>query len=185
MKDKKELRKKTLAEINALPEEYIKSSDSSIREKAESLPEFAAAKTVFAYYSVAREPDTLKIIEDMLAQGKTVALPVSYPHGIMKARVIRGLDEVKSGRYGIPAPPETAEELQPEDIDLIIVPAVTFDREGYRLGYGGGYYDRFLEKTDAFSLGLGREKMLRPVPIEAHDKQVMCLVTEENVYRFK
>ena len=181
--DKKAFRKAVLQEIEELSEEYIKASDKGIFENIAALPEFVAAKTIFAYISEKREPDTVRIIRKALEMGKTVALPVSYDGGHMEPRVIKSLDELVTGKFGIPAPQEDAPVLSVEEIDLIIVPAVTFGKDGYRLGRGGGYYDRFLEKFRGFSVGLGREKLVREVPTESHDMPVDCLVTEVEAYK--
>ena len=181
--DKKTFRKAVLNDISALPQEYIESSDAGIFKNFTALEEFNSAKTVFAYLSEKREPDTVKIIEKALEMGKTVALPISYDGGYMEPRIIKSLSELVVGKFGIPAPPESAGKLSEEDVDLIIVPAVTFSRNGFRLGRGGGYYDRFLERSRAFSVGLGRELLLRDVPVEKHDMKVACLVTETAVYK--
>ena len=181
--DKKSFRKEVLAEIDSLPADYIAASDKGIMENFLSLPEFIRAKTVFAYISTGREPDTVGIIKAALSLGKTVCLPVSFDGGIMQPRKIESLEELVPGKFGIPAPPDNAPCVKEEDIDLIIVPAVTFDRRGFRLGRGGGYYDRFLSKSSACSVGLGRERLIKPVPLEPHDMCADCVVTEENIYR--
>ena len=183
--DKKEYRKGVLADIAALPGEYIESSNAGIRESFLSMPEYDRASVIFAYISEGREPDTVGIIEQALADGKTVALPVSLAGGIMEPRAIRSLDELVPGRFHIPAPPETAPLVDEESIELIIVPAVTFNSGGFRLGRGGGYYDRFLARSGAVSVGLGRDRLIRDdVPLEPHDQGVACLVTESGVKRF-
>ena len=181
--DKKTFRKGILEKIAALPQEYITASNAGIYENFINLPEFAKAQTIFAYISEKREPDTIQIIEKALELGKIVALPVSYDGGIMVPKIVKDLDSLEIGKFGIPAPKEDTPSLDEKDIDLIIVPAVTFNKNGYRLGRGGGYYDRFLEKTHAFSVGLGREQLICDVPLESHDMPVICLVTESGVYR--
>ena len=181
---KKQFRKGVQADIAALPEDYLKMSNEGIREHFLSLPEYEDAGTIFAYISEGREPDTVGILQAALAAGKTVALPISLDDGVMEPRAIRSLDELTEGRFHIPAPPADAPLVKEEDIDLIIVPAVTFNSRGYRLGRGGGYYDRFLARSDAFSVGLGRDRLIREVPLEDHDQGVACLVTESGVKRF-
>lgn len=181
--DKKSFRRDVLLEIDSLPPEYIALSDDGLRKNFLSLPEFEKADTIFAYISMGREPDTVHIIKAALAMGKTVALPVSFSGGIMEPRIIHSLSELVPGKFGILSPPDNAPVLKEEDIDLVIVPAVTFDRSGFRLGRGGGYYDRFLARSSAFTVGLGREALIRPVPLEPHDMSVNCLVTEAGVFR--
>ena len=181
--DKKSLRKVMKNEIQELSEEYIAFSNNGIFKNFINLQEFKDAKAIFAYISEKREPDTVRIIQEALEMGKTVALPVSYDNGRMEPRVIKSLDELVIGKYGIPAPRNDAPLLREEDIDLIVVPGVTFDRKGFRLGRGGGYYDRFLANSSAFSVGLARECLIREIPVQAHDMSVVCLVTEAGVYK--
>ncbi|MDR3278691.1 MAG: 5-formyltetrahydrofolate cyclo-ligase [Oscillospiraceae bacterium] len=177
-------REKTAKAIAALDAEYLAESDAGIFIQIIALPEFIAAKTVLLYYSVGREPDTHRLIEHALAQGKTVALPVSLPNGVMEARVIGTLDGLSKRALGIPAPADGAALLLPEALDFIAVPAMTFDRAGYRMGRGGGYYDRYLPKTGAFTAGLARERLVAgKIPREPHDFPVRRLVTEKGPVR--
>jgi len=180
---KTEYRKRLHKEIAALSDEYVAESDDLLFSRVTALEEYVAAQRVMLFYSIKRETDTIGIAEDALAAGKTVAFPYCYRGGIMEARIVSSLDELEESMLGIPAPPETAQILAPEEIDLIIVPALAYDIEGYRVGYGGGYYDRFLKKTNAFTVGLARERLImKSAPKEAHDIAVNCVVTEANVY---
>ncbi|MDR2501927.1 MAG: 5-formyltetrahydrofolate cyclo-ligase [Oscillospiraceae bacterium] len=183
--DKKNLRAMRFAAIDALSAEYIASSDAGILENLVSLPEFVRARTIFTYYSIGREPDTHRLIERALRLGKRVALPVSLPRGVMKAVECRDVTALVPGRNNIPEPADTGPETAREELDFIVVPAVSYSRAGYRLGYGGGYYDRFLAGGAVFTAGLAREELLLDnVPVEAHDASVSCLVTETCVRRF-
>lgn len=177
-------RTKILSDMEALTEDYIKESDEGIYENLTSLEEFKSAKSIFFYYSVGREPDTIKAAALALSMGKTVAFAVSYAKGIMHAHVVKSLDEIVVGRFNIPAPPEDSLRLEPDELDLVVVPAVTFNSNGYRLGRGGGYYDRYLPLTKAYTIGLGREKLISDdLPTEEHDCCVNCLVTEKRAAR--
>lgn len=176
---KKELRKQILDEIDALPQDYIAASDDGIFRQVISQREFVDARNIMVYHSVKREPGTLRIAETALKMGKSVAFPRCYKDGIMQARAVKSLDDLVPAVLGIPAPQESAPFIWPEELDLIVVPAITFDRDGYRLGYGGGYYDRYLCLTPAFTLGLVRERMVKDeLPREPHDIAVKCLMTE-------
>jgi len=97
----------------------------------------------------------------------------------MEARIVYDLSELQPAMLGIPAPAGTAPVIAPETLDLIIVPALTYDRAGFRLGYGGGYYDRYLFGIPAFTLGLARERLIEAeLPKEPHDVAVKCVITE-------
>lgn len=109
-----------------------------------SLPEVGRAETLLLFFGVKREPDTRFVISALLARGKRVALPRCLPGRQMEARRISGLSQLKPGTYGIPEPDTVCPIIPRDEIDLILVPGLCCDRAGYRLGHGGGYYDRYL-----------------------------------------
>jgi 5-formyltetrahydrofolate cyclo-ligase len=180
--DKLSARREIKAKIEGLTQEYIEESNTKIFKNFLSLPEYLSAETVFIYYSVGREPDTGKIIADALSRGKTVALPYSLDSGEMELRRLSGTDTLIQDRYGIPTPPDDAERLAIAKIELAVIPALTFDMRLYRMGHGGGYYDRFLGKFNGFSVGLARERLIADIlPTESHDRPVDCLITEKGI----
>ena len=97
---------------------------------------------MFAYLSVDRECDTRRIVDQLLQEGRRVALPRSRKGGVMDFALYDGA--LTEGMYGIPQPPDEAETVEPGESDLILVPALCCDVHGVRLGHGGGYYDRYL-----------------------------------------
>lgn len=176
---KAQLRKRIGDELAALPESYIESSNAEIAEKLFKMPEFAAAKRVFAYYSVGREVSTRTIIEHALSHGKQLALPVCESKGVMHFVLVRSLNELKKGRYGIPEPSEDGEEVAPNADDIIIVPALCADKSNNRLGHGAGYYDRYLAEAECFSVCLCRARLLvDELPAEPTDFKVGAVITE-------
>ncbi|MCL2391096.1 MAG: 5-formyltetrahydrofolate cyclo-ligase [Oscillospiraceae bacterium] len=180
---KTELRKLVAEEIAALPDDYITLSDKGILTHVLSLKEFTAAKSIMLYCSIGNEPDTLALAKAALAAGKNVAFPFCLKKGIMQAHHVRSLNELKPALLGIPAPPESSPIIERDKLDLIIVPALIFDKARYRLGYGGGYYDRYLDGINAYTVGITRHRLLRDeVPRAPHDVAVDCLVTEEQVF---
>jgi len=179
-----ELRGKIRGEIISLPDEYIADSDAGLFLRMISLKEFIDARNIMIYHSVGREPDTLKIAQAAFLAGKTVAFPFCYRGGIMEARIVDSLDSLVPAVLGIPAPADTAPVIGPEALELIIVPALTYDAAGHRLGYGGGYYDRYLSGLTAFTAGLARDRLIRDkLPREQHDIAVKCVITESAVLR--
>lgn len=178
--EKAALRKQLIEQIQELPSNYINESNEGIFNTVINIPEFTQAKTIFCYYSLGREPDTTKLIEYALSLGKTVTLPVCLKNGIMEARVITSTKELTEARFHLLEPLSSTQVIQPEALDFVIVPAVTFDFEGYRLGRGGGYYDRFLQNVTAYTVGIARERlMMDRVPREKHDMPVRCVATEK------
>jgi len=181
---KKALRAQLRAAIRTLPDKERDESDGAIFQYLIALPEYRAAGTVFAYCSVEHEISTRGLLRHALDAGKRVALPAVLGGGEMVFRALQG-ELVTGSFYGIPEPQADAAELLPEKGDLVLVPALCYDRAGYRLGQGGGYYDRFLARYPAvFSVGLGRACLLQErLPREAHDRPVDCLVTEKGAAR--
>lgn len=186
--DKKCFRAEIKARIAALDDSYIIQSDRVIFDNLILLPEFISASRVFTYLSIGREPDTRGLIEYCLKLGKTVALPCdcdkdgSMNFALLGSPICDLLEDI----YGIPVPPEAAERLEPQEGDIIIVPALCFDENGYRLGHGGGYYDRYLAKHSVLSVGLCREALVVAcVPRDSFDRRTDILITDKRIARPK
>ncbi len=180
--DKKALRKRYLAERAALPPEEKRGIDRGITRNILQSDFYQQADCIFCYVSTAEEIDTRAILEAALRDGKTVCVPLCGKGGSMSARKITALADLKAGHYGILEPLDTAEEIVPEDIDLILAPALACDRMGYRLGYGGGYYDRFLGRTHAVCAALCASVRVREnLPHEAFDRRCHSIITEREV----
>lgn len=185
MTEKAAFRADIKARTAALSLVYLADSDRGILKSLLALPEFQAARRVFLYISFGREVDTRALIDLCRKLKKPIAAPTNLNAGRMDFALLeRPLSELPTGVYGIPQPPDDAVRVTPEADDLVVVPALCYDRERYRLGRGGGYYDRFLADCPAFKLGLCREELVvDSVPRESHDRRVDCLVTEKNVLR--
>ena len=142
--EKQQLRA-TIRRLSAqLPFRYREAADRAIARHLLALPEYRSAGAVFCFVSAGREIDTRPILEQTLADGKMLCIPLCVADGIMELRAIRDLKELFPGAYGILEPPADSPALSPDQIDLAVIPCVTCSREGRRLGRGGGYYDRFL-----------------------------------------
>ena len=131
-----------------------------------------------AYMPAKNELDPMPLIECAKAAGKRIAFPLCIENGGLRLFVPNnGADSFVSGSYGILEPkPEDSTEVFAEDIDLIIVPAVAFTKECGRLGQGGGYYDRLLKKTGAFTVGVGYDfQLCESLPVEEHDIPLDCV----------
>lgn len=183
--DKVKLRTEIKERIAALDRTYIIESDNAIFNNIISMREFISAPRVFTYISIDREADTRRLIEHCRNIGKQVALPANLNGGKMDFALLEcALNELPLGLLGIPTPKDNAKKLIPEAGDIIIVPALCYDEEFYRLGHGGGYFDRYLSDCKAFTIGICREKlMVSEVPREFHDMRVNCLVTEKRIAR--
>ncbi len=150
--EKSALRKKLLSVRNSLPRQEISLSHLEDFEK------FKNAKTVFCYVSAGSEVKTQGLIQEMLTKKRVVVPYCTDKCGNMIAVEIKSLDELKEGLFGI-SEPVTPKEFPKEEIDFVIVPGIAFDKDGYRLGYGKGYYDRFLSDINPFKLGICKKEL--------------------------
>lgn len=173
---KNELRKK----YREIRQNSDKTADEIIFNKVISCDEVKNAENIFCYISVNDEVSTEKIIKYLLEAGKTVSVPLCVDKGKMIAVKISSFYDLKEGMYGIPEP-KSHTEFEKQMLDLIIVPALAFDKEGYRLGYGGGYYDRFMANSKAFKLGICRSELyVEALPHAEFDIKVDKVITERD-----
>lgn len=150
------------------------------------LPELQRAQTVFCYVSYGGEVETHRLIETLLSQGKRVLVPRCRENGMMDCVPIESLEQLLLGKMGILEPPADLETADPRMVEFTVIPAVGCGMDGTRLGQGGGYYDRFLEKVDCAQAVLCLEEFLLPsVPTEPHDRKMKCIVTQQRVLRFE
>jgi len=186
---KAEVRQACLCQRTSLGEEERKRKSLIIQQKLMDLPEFQLAKTVMLFLNFREEVETTALAEAMIAGEKRLILPRCAPHGLLLPIEVRDLiKDIEPGTYGIREPKLTLGVVEPSDIDLIIVPGSGFDLQGNRLGYGGGYYDRFFMLLNPLipKIALGFECQIIPeVPIDQHDAKMTMLITENGVYNFK
>ena len=183
---KAELRARYKRVRESIPAAEREAADAAIAERLLSSESYARAEAVLAYLSVADEVDTRAVIERAWADGKIVALPRCASRSRrMRWHVIASFDGLERSPFGIDEPADVAATALSFDgvCALAIVPGLTFDTHGHRLGYGGGYYDRFLGGFGGLSVGLCREAQLsddlaRLGAIESHDVPVDVVITE-------
>jgi 5-formyltetrahydrofolate cyclo-ligase len=150
------------------------------------LPELQRAETVFCYVSCGGEVETHRLIETLLAGGKTVVVPRCKPEGRMDCVPIAALSDLMPGAMNIPEPRMDAPSIPAAQVDFAVVPAVACGEDGSRLGQGGGYYDRFLEKASCEFAAICQTEFLLPaIPCEAHDRKMKMIVTPQRVLRFE
>lgn len=186
MTDKKHIRKTILASRNALSRQQIESMSRRIYDRFIRLDEARKCSTLMAFLNFGTEVITDYIIEWAWREGKQVAVPLCRPE--TKQMVISAMetfDDVEPGYFGVREPKrELLRPIEKNQIDLILVPAVAFDRKGYRVGYGGGYYDRFLSEIgkDVPRIGLVFScQMIGEVPVDNYDLPVDKIITEEEI----
>ncbi len=180
---KQALRKEYKAKRALISSDERLSAEKEIFERVISLDEFADCDALLTYISVGSEVNTRQIIDYALQIGKKVAAPVCFGEGKMSFYYISSLAETKLGRCGVYEPTGDIKNLaQPTARSLCLVPGVAFDRGGFRLGMGGGYYDRFLASHSMITAGLCFESCVcEKLPRESYDKNVFYLITDERI----
>ncbi len=159
--------------------------DSKILEKLLSVREYQACKIVLTYVSLPIEVDTLRLILRALADGKRVAVPRCVDDSrLMEFYFIESLDQLVPRTFGVLEPIKERCELVRDFQDSIcIVPALAYDRAGYRLGYGAGYYDRFLSGYPGVKIGIVYARNLRRrLWSGRYDIPVDLILTERRLY---
>lgn len=181
---KQELRKLIRLQVSGLSQEYCIQADRVICQTVTGLDEYHEARTVFIFVGTKEEINTRPIITDALKQGKRVAVPKCISKGVMEACLIDSLDNLEAGSYGIQEPGNDAVRVQPEEIDLAVIPCCTCSHTGKRLGYGGGYYDRYLGRVAGMKAVICRERIMRDdIPVEEHDQAVDMVISEGGTWR--
>ncbi|MEG1537661.1 MAG: 5-formyltetrahydrofolate cyclo-ligase [Clostridiales bacterium] len=153
--------------------------DTLIISRLLALPEYRQAQCIFCYASKDREIDTFPILEHALRSEKIVSLPKVIGRGQMEARWIIDLNQLVPGAYGVKEPKAEQPVLTPNRIDVAVIPGLSCDVEGRRLGYGGGYYDRYLARSACFKVALCRERSLAlKLPVDDYDILMDAVITE-------
>ena len=178
---KAELRKQVLQEMKAIPREQKQAMDQVLTERLLQHPFYQEAKVIATYLSFPHEFQTQELIEQALKDGKKVLIPKTYPKGRMEFVVYRPQQLVKTS-FGLLEPQGDLEVVDASQIDLIHVPGLAFTTEGYRIGYGGGYYDRYLKHFSGNTLSTVYPCQIRDFIPEDHDIPVQeVLVDERNL----
>lgn len=172
-REKQRMREILIQKRRILQAEERAQYSAAILEKLEQLPCFRKAKTVMLYYPINNEVDVLPLIKKY-KHDKTLLLPVAHRKG-MTVSPYEGNAKMHRGRFRIPEPTTPTYK---DKIDLIVVPAVAFDKQGYRLGRGGGYYDRFIKKqSHATLVGVGYDfQLVDQVPRLFHDQRMHQII---------
>ena len=177
---KKNLRRRMRERQKELPEAYVALAGEKIQEKILSMPAYAAARRVFLYVSMPKEPSTRRILRHALDSGKEVYVPKCSGGQMLSVR-IRNLEDLRPGALGIPEPEDASETGTAEEMDLILVPCLSASADGRRLGHGAGYYDRFLGKPLGQTVCLCFEAMLcTDIPTDCHDVGMAQVITENS-----
>ncbi len=178
---KSKLRKQVLQEMKALPREQKEFIDQALTERLLHHPFYQEAKVIATYLSFSHEFQTQGLIEQALKDDKKVLIPKTYPKGCMDFVVYDPQQLVKTS-FDLLEPQGNLEVVDASQIDLIHVPGLAFTMEGYRIGYGGGYYDRYLKHFLGHTLSTVYPCQVQDFSPESHDIPVQeVLIDERNL----
>ena len=175
---KAELRKQVLQEMKAISQEQKQFIDQTLTERLLHHPFYQEAKVIASYLSFPHEFQTQELIEQALKDGKKVLIPKTYPKGGMDFVVYDPQQLVKTS-FGLLESQGDLEVVDASQIDLIHVPGLAFTTEGYRIGYGGGYYDRYLEHFTGHSMSTIYPCQVQQFMPENHDIPVQEVLVDE------
>lgn len=179
---KRLLRQRLRERVEALPPEYCMEADRAIITRLMDTEAYQRATVLFCYVGRKHEINTMPLILDALNCGKQVGVPRCAGKGIMEVCRIEKPEDLEEGFYGLLEPKANCPVISPEVLELVIVPCLSATKEGGRLGYGGGYYDRYLPKVNCPKILLCREKLLSEnLPREAHDVIADGIITEDTI----
>jgi 5-formyltetrahydrofolate cyclo-ligase len=189
---KASLRQALLQKRSAIPAQTLQQHNEKLNRRLCQLWQFREAETVLGYApigSAARgfEPDIYATLLEALHQGKRVAFPRCIPGSReMDFFLVEALEDLRPGSFGVLEPdPERQQRLPRNEAGLCLVPALAFDSAGYRLGYGKGYYDRFLARFAGSSLGICHsEFLLELLPRGFYDRPVDAVLTPQTIHTF-
>jgi 5-formyltetrahydrofolate cyclo-ligase len=168
-----------------IPESLVNSWSKQIGDYFCSWSMYQRCESIMFYLAMPDEVQTEQMINDALRRGKEVCVPLlGEKYGEMVAAEIKSLDELVVGKYGLKMPdPAKSKLVLPSSIQMVVIPAVAFDRNGNRLGLGAGYYDRFLiEALNSVLVGMAWEcQLANKLPDEEHDIKMQYLMTENGL----
>ncbi|SDB99199.1 5-formyltetrahydrofolate cyclo-ligase [Pelagirhabdus alkalitolerans] len=176
---KEQLRKHYLNELKTIPEIDRERINQKLQEQLFQHPKWTQSKSIGITISACYEWDTIPIIEKAWSEGKYIAVPKTVPETkSMIFYYISNFDYLKKEAFGLLEPdPNYLAKATDGDLDLIIVPGIAFDDDGYRIGHGGGYYDRYLAKQNVNTLSLlSNQQLVKKLPIDDYDIPVKDLI---------
>ncbi|MET1247674.1 5-formyltetrahydrofolate cyclo-ligase [Sporolactobacillus sp. STCC-11] len=184
--EKRKLRNQILHEMEKTDEYVFTEKCKKIRNQLFATALWREALTIGVTLSVGREVETMAIITKAWTEQKHVAVPKCNPQNhSLSFYELESFSQLESGFYELMEPNILkTQEVKPDMLDLLIVPGVVFDERGFRIGYGGGYYDRFLTHYEGTTISLLLEnQLIHEIPVEAHDQHVDWLITEQRCFK--
>ena len=177
--EKKSLRNLLLQKRENTSSDFLKIASRKIQKRLKKIKEFRDAQKIGAYYPIGNEVQTNEIIQELLSSGKDVFLPKTVGKE-MEFRKIRDFASLEKGNFDIMEPKDSCEK--DNELDILLVPTVGIAVDGVRLGYGHGFYDKFLAQHKTVTVSLVMEKQIvKKIPISEHDVPIDWIVSEDRV----
>lgn len=173
---KKEIRHDMINKRKNLTHDEVITKSSKICTKIINNDCYNNAEIIFCYSAINNEVDLEMLIKHAILHNKKIAFPKVISKYEMRFFYVNSLSDMKEGYYNILEPDTSRPATK---ADLIIVPGVAFNKEGFRLGYGGGFYDRFFEENTIYSIGVGYDfQLIENMPVMEHDKKLNQIITD-------
>ena len=171
------LRKHLLEKRDAISAELRDILSKNIHQNLKHISSYINSQNIACYFPIGSEVNTHNIMLDILEQGKSLLLPKIIDDDI-EFHIVSNLEKLEKGRFEIMEPKDSCERTK--KIDCVLIPTVGVSKSGVRLGYGHGYYDRFLSSTDAMKISLTYSKQIvKSIPSDSHDIKIDWIVTED------
>lgn len=187
--DKKDLRKRMIKNRDDISLSERSHKDNLILQTLLRSEFYKEATNIFTFINYGSEVETKEFINIALKEGKNIFIPKTFKGTRnMKAVKINSLENLKADKWGILEPENFNKEIDKEDLDLVIVPGVIFDRSGNRVGYGGGYYDIYFAhlKCEVKKIALAYDiQVVESLTTEDHDVRVDAIITEKEIITIK
>lgn len=168
-----------LQKRDGISDDFMTIASRQIQRNLKKIDIYREAKTIAGYYSIGSEVRTGRIIQDILTDGKTFALPRVEGKELVFCNV-KGFEDLEKGEFGIMEPKQNCPKI--DDFDVVLIPAIGMTEEGQRLGYGMGYYDRFLSKTRTVAIALTYSKLIvKNIPKSDGDVTIQWIVSEDRI----
>lgn len=185
--EKNKIRRELLALRQSISHEEKQKYERMMAHRLTSLASYRYAEAVLLYFPIKGEPDLMaQVFDTATRSGKQVAFPLCHPEDCtLTFHVVSSLDMLTDGTYGTKEPPPDAPLYVPahDRHDIMLVPGISYDKKGFRLGYGKGYYDRYLTDFGGTAVGITFDALIRDtLPVGRYDRAVNVILTERRAY---
>lgn len=181
---KEELRQRLLKQRKSISGPEFYGASANIIERLKEQDEFRSADTIHCYVSMneRREVETRELIKELVSKGKHIVVPITnFDNGTLSHVRLSSYDQLETNKWGV-LEPKGGEEAAPGEFDLVIVPMVGADEAGNRIGYGEGFYDRFLKEVTCPTLGLiFDQNIVESLPVEDFDIPLTKVISDKRV----